>query len=163
MAMLDETVLEQVITLMADLRVAKRAKMEPHSTLDGDLGLDHYARMLIWTNYQSKFRVKIPKQEVLQWSTIADITRSIERAPFHLSGLQYIAARVERDVSDRKAAQDIIEDLVAYFGADFNRTGSTNVLRCGGATGTCTSSADIGLLDSWRRCAARRIKLETGL
>lgn len=53
---------------------------------------------------------------------------------------------------------EIVADLVENHGAKLSQGGSGHQLRLAGVTGTCTWSADTGLLASWLGNATKRIK-----
>lgn len=54
-------------------------------------------------------------------------------------------------------AEQIIQRLIAGHGATRRCSPQTNVLRVAGVATSCTWSRDQGLLDGWRRLAARKI------
>lgn len=54
-------------------------------------------------------------------------------------------------------AETIVQRLIAEHGATRRCSPSTNVLRVAGVATSCTWSKDEGLLNGWRRLAARKI------
>lgn len=72
--------------------------------------------------------------------------------------LEIIGQRVNKRRYDGTPASEIIAELVEYYGASWRTSGHTNVLRCAGVVGTCTSCKGFGLIDSWLRAARRRLE-----
>jgi hypothetical protein len=66
------------------------------------------------------------------------------------------------DHVDRLQAQGadvatVVDALVRLHGAALNFRDGTNILRCCGVTGTCTSDHGVRLVASWKRIAERRL------
>lgn len=79
--------------------------------------------------------------------------------PVMRARLQAASDFVLADLGRKTPAADIIVALVADHRAFFRR-GDPNILRVAGVTASCTSSADKGLLDAWRRNATAKIMIE---
>lgn len=69
--------------------------------------------------------------------------------------LAFAAAQLELGAPAASIIQQFVDE-----GAKLNHRAGANILTWCGITGTCTSSPSTGLLQSWMRCAARRISLD---
>lgn len=74
-----ETV-DLVIALIVGTGVSSRSQLEPHSTLDGDLGWVAADRFDASIACQDYFGIDIEIPEALAWQTVADIARTAEAA-----------------------------------------------------------------------------------
>ena len=77
--------------------------------------------------------------------------------PAALTRLTGINDFVLEQLRNGRPAGDIIAQLQVLHRASFTCRLSTNTLRAGGITATCTWSKTDGLLDAWRRNAMSRI------
>jgi hypothetical protein len=74
--------------------------------------------------------------------------------------LQAAADFVAAELRNGAQPMGIIGGLMRDHGASYSTASSTNTLRCAGVAGTCTWSAETGLVDSWRRNAIARLARE---
>jgi len=80
--------------------------------------------------------------------------------PAAIGKLQAVADFVADERRKGTPAAEIISALQVLHKASYVLRPWTNTLRVAGVTGSCTWSNDDGLLDSWRRNAARRLARE---
>lgn len=82
-------------------------------------------------------------------------------SPIALKNLKEAVEFVEREFRKHTAAELVIAALIRLYGAKRWDDGyQGNKLRCIGVIGSCTTSPTEGLLNSWVRCARRRLDRE---
>jgi hypothetical protein len=70
--------IEQTIALIVGTGAARRTQLEPHSLIEGDLGLAEADRFTIAAACQRYFNRATPIETILAWQTVADIARTFQ-------------------------------------------------------------------------------------
>ena len=77
---IDLKLAEQVMQAIAAAGIARRAALELHTTLAGDLGLRTHVQVGdIASACLFRFPIALRWTEVREWQTVADVVRSVQR------------------------------------------------------------------------------------